>query len=187
MISRTGWISERMRGAFDLQIATTWKLKSSTHEKFPTHFFLSPAALRRGFLATVLGLTTCLVPTFSNAADGCTVLLCLAGNWSAIPACVPPVREALRDLMLGRGFPTCAMVGSDNSASMSWSNPATCPEMYSRYNPMTDRWEGCSYAGSIRIRVKGEDWSEVWWSVEGWTSTRYTPIAAPALGRADEG
>lgn len=46
-------------------------------------------------------------PASARAADGCTVLLCLAGNWRNISQCVPPVRQALRDLMLGRGFPVC--------------------------------------------------------------------------------
>jgi len=138
--------------------------------------------MRRSIAGLLLMLSALLSLSTSMAADGCTVLLCLAGNWSAIPACVPPVREVLRDLMLGRGFPTCAMAGAGNSASMSWANPATCPEMYSRYNPMTDRWEGCSYAGSFRVRVRGEDWSEIFWSVEGVTSTRYTPLAKEQLG-----
>jgi hypothetical protein len=42
----------------------------------------------------------------AHAADGCTVLLCLAApSWRAIDQCVPPVREVLRDLARGRPFP----------------------------------------------------------------------------------
>jgi hypothetical protein len=55
-------------------------------------------------------------------ADGCTVLLCLAGNWRNIHQCVPPVRRALRDLALGRSFPFCELASP--SDGLSFSPPA---------------------------------------------------------------
>ena len=46
-------------------------------------------------------LSTATVPAM--ALDGCLVLLCLAApSWRAIPQCVPPIRQLLRDLALGR-------------------------------------------------------------------------------------
>src|SRR5438105_11572056 len=139
--------------------------------------------MRRFIAGLLLMLSALLSPSTSMAADGCTVLLCLAGNWSAIPACVPPVREVLRDLMRGRPFPTCAMSGGPgNSASLSWASQANCPEMYSIYNAESGAWESCAYAGSFNVRVDGADWSTVWWSYGGDSSTRYTPIAKAQLG-----
>lgn len=53
----------------------------------------------------------------AHAVDGCLVLLCFAApNWRAIPACVPPIRQVLRDLARGKPFPTCVMAGAANSA-----------------------------------------------------------------------
>ena len=61
-----------------------------------------------------------LAPTSARAVDGCLVLLCFAApSWRAIPECVPPIREVLRDLARGRPFPTCAMAGAGNSARHS--------------------------------------------------------------------
>lgn len=60
-------------------------------------------------LSLALGLSSWSIPARAQgASDGCVVLLCLAGNWRNISTCVPPVRRALRDLMLGRSFPLCA-------------------------------------------------------------------------------
>ena len=53
-----------------------------------------------------------LLPRPAAAVDGCLVMLCFAApNWRAIPRCVPPIRQVLRDLARGKAFPTCAMAG----------------------------------------------------------------------------
>lgn len=141
------------------------------------------ARLRRVSLASALIASAMVMAApAAHAADGCKVLLCLAGNWSAIGECVPPVREVLRDLARGRPFPTCAMAGAGNSASLSWASEATCPPMYSNYNADSGRWESCTYAGSFNVRVEDADWSTVFWSWGGDTSTWYTPKAKSKLG-----
>jgi len=54
----------------------------------------------------------------ASAVDGCLVLLCLAApSWRAIPQCVPPITDVLRDLARGRPFPTCAMGSAGNAGS----------------------------------------------------------------------
>src|SRR6476646_9668382 len=75
-----------------------------------------------------------LLPVPARAVDGCLVLLCFAApSWSAIPQCVPPIQEVLRDLARGRPFPSCSMGGAGNSASHRWSSaPVYCPPQYAR-------------------------------------------------------
>jgi len=119
----------------------------------------------------------------SAQSNGCTVLLCLAGNWKNISQCVPPVRDALRDLARGRAFPTCAMSGGPaNSAAVTWMGPETCPPMYSYYDGDRGTWAGCNYAGAINVRVNGADWAQVFWNFGGDTSTLYSPDAKRQLG-----
>jgi hypothetical protein len=89
----------------------------------------------RGGLAALLcaGALAIAAPA-AQAVDGCLVLLCFAApSWRAIPQCVPPIRQVLRDLARGRAFPHCAMAGPANSASHQWSSaPANCPSQYTR-------------------------------------------------------
>ena len=66
----------------------------------------------------VLGLSLGLSGP-AHAVDGCKLLLCMAGNWKNISQCEPTVRQALRDVARGRGWPTCSMGG--NSASSNHS------------------------------------------------------------------
>lgn len=134
--------------------------------------------------------------TFSSAAfalDGCKVLLCLAGNWKGIAACVPPVREALRDMALGHAYPHCDMNqnGSPapdpnhlaaNRADSYPTNEETCPVMYSRYNPRNGWWQSCKYQGVISVVVQGAEWTRVFWDASGDTSTWYSPEARAQLG-----
>ena len=120
----------------------------------------------------------------ANAADGCKVLLCLAGNWSNISQCVPPVREVLRDVARGRPWPSCSMGGASNTA-LQWATEATCPPFYSYYDPDRGSWAGCRYDGMISVRVNGSPWSDLFWSTSGDpTSTRYYTQARTALGAA---
>lgn len=132
--------------------------------------------------------------TFSSSAfalDGCKVLLCLAGNWKGIAACVPPVREALRDMALGHAYPHCDMNQGPvsvpgqpeaNRADSYPTNAATCPVMYSTYNPRNGWWQSCKYQGVISVVVQGADWTRVYWDANGDTSTWYSPAAKAQLG-----
>lgn len=53
----------------------------------------------------------------AHAVDGCKLLLCMAGNWQNISQCTPTVRQALRDVARGRGWPTCSMGGNNASGN----------------------------------------------------------------------
>lgn len=118
----------------------------------------------------------------AHAVDGCKVLLCLAGNWSNISQCRPDVEQALRDVARGRGWPTCAMGGSSNTA-VQWANESNCPAFYSYYDPDNGSWSGCRYDGMISVRVNSAPWSDLFWSSGGGaTSTRYYDPARSALG-----
>jgi len=133
----------------------------------------------------------CLASTTSpvaHAVDGCTVLLCLAApSWRAIAECVPPIRQLLRDLALGRSFPSCAMSGAGNSASHGWSSvPNFCPKQYTR------AWDGpngtlysCDYDGAITVMVNGAIFSQTWWSGAGDSVTDFSDQAKAQLGSWD--
>lgn len=118
----------------------------------------------------------------ANAVDGCTVLLCLAGNWSKIQECVPPVTEALNDLAQGDAFPECEMSGPGNSAGNTYVTEPLCPLMYSEYDADKGSWVSCYYTGLIAVFIDGELWSEVFWNGRGETSTRYSATAKENLG-----
>lgn len=139
-------------------------------------------------VAALIACVTLLAPSSARAVDGCTVLLCLAApSWRAIPPCVPPVRELLRDLARGRAFPTCAMVGSGNDASHAWSSaPDFCPPQYTRVvdGPNGPRYL-CDYAGAVSVTVNGAPFARTWWSMEGDTVTDFSPAAKAQLGTWD--
>ena len=135
----------------------------------------------------VIGLAT-LTPAPSQALDGCTVLLCLAApSWRSIPECVPPIRQLLRDLALGRAFPTCAMSGAGNSASHAWSSaPDFCPPQYTRiYDGPNRPVYTCDYSGAISVTVDGEPFVRTWWSMDGDAVTEFSPAAKARLGTWD--
>lgn len=124
----------------------------------------------------------------ANAVDGCLVLLCLAApSWRAIPQCVPPIRQVLRDLARGRGFPHCAMSGPANSANHQWSSaPANCPPQYTRVVEMkSGTVYSCAYAGAVAVNIEGTAWSRTWWNIGGDTVTQYFPAARAQLGTWD--
>lgn len=118
----------------------------------------------------------------ASAADGCVVLLCLAGPWTQISQCVPPVNETLRDLALGKPFPACDMSGDGNKAGNTWTTESTCPEMYSIYGVKDGAWQRCMYPGLISVFIDGQLWSDMFWDRSGRTSTRYTDHARVQLG-----
>jgi hypothetical protein len=93
-----------------------------------------PNPMARGAVAAGVLALALAAAAPAQAADGCTVLLCLAApSWRAIDQCVPPVRAVLRDQARGRPFPTCAMAGAGNTASHAWSSaPGYCPPQYTR-------------------------------------------------------
>jgi hypothetical protein len=125
-----------------------------------------------------------LSPTLAHA-DGCKVLLCLAGNWRDISQCVPPVRKALRDVARGRGWPSCGMSGSGNGASHTWANaPSNCPPQYTvTVDAESGTRQVCTYSGVVRVNVNGRPWSTVWWNREGEdTVTEYSAEAKRQLG-----
>src|SRR5450631_1512720 len=79
---------------------------------------------RDAVLAVVVALTLSAAAPAARAVDGCVVLLCLAGNWSQIPQCVPPVQQLFTDMALGGSFPSCALASAP-------SIPATAPVLSS--------------------------------------------------------
>jgi len=130
----------------------------------------------------------------ARAVDGCTVLLCLAApSWSAIPQCVPPIRQLFRDLALGRSFPVCKMSDGGNrgagntGASNAWAQaPALCPPQYTH---LLDVDPGplyrCDYTGAVSVVINGALFARTWWNTDGQTVTEFTPAAKAQLGTWD--
>lgn len=143
---------------------------------------------RLGGIASLLAGLTVLAPSPAQAVDGCVVLLCLAApSWRAIPQCVPPIRQLLRDLARGKVFPTCAMSGGGNASSHAWASaPDFCPPQYTR------QWDGpngpsyiCDYTGAISVSVDGAPFARTWWSMSGDTVTDFSSPAKARLGSWD--
>lgn len=133
-------------------------------------------------LAASLGLTS-----RAHAVDGCKVLLCMAGNWRQIAPCEPTVRQALRDVARGRGWPQCGMSGNSDTASQ-YVAPVNCPEQYrTEHRDHNDRiGYSCPYSGVVLVAVDGQPWSRTWWSMAGDTVVEWLPAARLALaGRPD--
>ncbi len=130
----------------------------------------------------------------AHAVDGCTVLLCLAApKWSAIPQCVPPIRQLFHDLARGRSFPTCKMSNAGNSsngnttASNAWAQaPTLCPPQYTH---LLDIDPGpayrCDYTGAVSVVINGALFARTWWNTTGQTVTEFTPAAKAQLGTWD--
>ena len=141
-------------------------------------------------LTAALGVlvVTAAFSTPARAVDGCLVLLCFAApSWRAIPQCVPPIRQVLRDLARGRAFPTCAMSGPANSASHQWASaPTNCPAQYTRvFEGESGPIYSCDYTGTVAISIEGALWARTWWSMAGDTVTEFTPAAKAKLGTWD--
>lgn len=164
----------------------------------------------RAALVGAMTSTLLLASPAAQASDGCTVLLCLAGNWSDISECIAPVHRALRRLSLGLSLPHCefgssplpALPGSGSSDSEASSSPATshansrwaiddfCPPQY-RVVLDEERGESqwqCRYTGAIEVVINGQLWNRTWWDLSGNTVTEWTPLArsvAPQLATDD--
>lgn len=110
------------------------------------------------------------------AADGCKVVLCLAGNWRNISECRPDVEDALRDIARGRGWPTCGSVGTQRIAQNTRQN---CPPQY-----LTEI-EGhngipiyqCAYTGINTTTYQGRTFSQTYWNLRGDTVTQWSDEA----------
>ena len=140
------------------------------------------------FVAAMLLATGLALPRPAAAVDGCLVMLCFAApSWRAIPGCVPPIRKVLRDLALGRPFPTCAMAGAGNSARNDWANPSgNCPPQYTHlFFSDTGPIEYCDFTGVVSVSVNGTLFSRTWWNVDGGSVTEFTPAAKTQLGAWD--
>ena len=150
-------------------------------------------------------------PASARAADGCTVLLCLAGNWRNISQCVPPVRQALRDLMLGRGFPVCGFASApsysitlpassgaaaangvpaptapaSSQATLRWADGEFCPPQYRTIaEGESTSTSLCAFAGAIEVTIGGQLWNRTWWSMTGDSVTEWTSAARASMPQA---
>jgi hypothetical protein len=141
-----------------------------------------------GILGGVLATMALLAPTSARAVDGCLVLLCFAApSWRAIPQCVPPIQQVLRDLARGRPFPTCAMAGAGNTASHAWSSaPGYCPPQYTRvFEGENGPVYSCDYTGAVSVSIQGVPFARTWWRMGGDTVTEFSPAAKAQLGTWD--
>lgn len=144
---------------------------------------VNKCALRHVVLAGLTGLAA-----NAHAVDGCLVLLCFAApSWRAIPQCVPPIKQVLRDLARGRPFPTCAMAGAGNSASHAWASaPDRCPPQYTRADHgLNAPIYTCDYLGAVSVSIHGAPFARTWWSMAGDTVTEFSPAAKAQLGTWD--
>ena len=141
-----------------------------------------------------LAVLCALMPFRALAVDGCTVLLCLAApKWSAIPQCVPPIRQLLHDLARGRSFPTCRMSNASNtsngntSASNAWAQaPTPCPPQYTHLLDIDlGPAYSCDYTGAVSVIINGALFARTWWNTTGQTVTEFTPAAKAQLGTWD--
>lgn len=142
-----------------------------------------PHRLRPAAWALAAALVMAAPPVL--AVDGCLVLLCLAApSWSAIPQCVPPVTQVLRDLARGRPFPTCALSGAGNSGSHQWASaPGNCPPQYTYAMELENGAAySCGYTGVVSIQIDGAPWSRTWWTMGGGTVTDFSPAAKARMG-----
>jgi hypothetical protein len=118
----------------------------------------------------------------AQAVDGCKVLLCMAGNWQNISQCEPTVRQALRDVARGRGWPSCSM-GGNNATGNQYVAPEQCPEQY-RTSSVDWRDQiaySCPFSGVIHVAVEGRPWSRTWWSPSGDSVVEWLPAAKAAF------
>ena len=141
----------------------------------------------KALIAVCLAILTA-VATPARAVDGCKVLLCLAGPWQAIPACVSEVEQLFQDLWSGAPFPSCdfargvvfapgvpgaASVGTASADNMWLAQWQTAPDPYCPRQYVTSvsargrTIYGCGYARAVRLYVDGEPWSVTYWNLGG--------------------
>jgi hypothetical protein len=138
------------------------------------------------------------------AVEGCKVLLCLAGSWQSIPACVSEVEQLFQDLLIGEPFPSCSLasgaaytpavpnapVAGAAAANMWLAQRASapdpnCPPPYvTTFYAAGRTMYGCAYVGMIPLHVNGGLWSTTYWNMGGGSVTELSAYAhvAGALG-----
>ena len=151
------------------------------------HFTSASRSLVQLVVVASLGLGLGLgVHRPAHAVDGCKLLLCLAGNWQNIAQCVPTVRQALRDLVLGHAWPFCSMgggMGGSTASANQFVMPEQCPPQY-RTGWTAESGQtvyDCPFAGVIHVAVDGQPWSRTWWSMSGEVVVEWLPAARAAL------
>ena len=100
---------------------------------------------------------------------------------------MPPIREVLRDLARGKGFPTCSMSGPGNSANHKAARaPEFCPPQYTRrFDDETGPLFTCDYSGAVTVTVNGDVFSRTWWNRAGDSVTEFSEQAKTQLGTWD--
>lgn len=164
-------------------------------EPLRSHHKWMGAGLSRGLRFTLEGtlpgllLTGALLaPSAARAVDGCLILLCFAApDWRAVPQCVPPIRQVLRDLARGKAFPSCGMAGTGSTAQHAWAQaPGYCPPQYTRvYETRSGPIYRCDYHGAISVAIDGAPFARTWWNLAGETVTEFSPAAKTQLGSWD--
>jgi hypothetical protein len=142
------------------------------------------AALRSRLQLPALLCTVVLTLGLSSpaqAADGCNVLLCLAGNWKNISQCRPPVAEMMRDVARGRHFPGCDSGGNSAAANRAIA-ASECPLQYRTETMAEGTIEYlCPFSSVIDVAVEGRPWCRTWWSPSGDSVTEWLPAARAAF------
>lgn len=71
--------------------------------------------MRFKFASAALMASFVVIPFTPARADnfGCTVMLCMSGNWRSVHECVSPVRKALRKMARSGWRPSCGMASGD--------------------------------------------------------------------------
>ena len=123
----------------------------------------------------------------AHAVDGCKLLLCMAGNWQNVSQCAPTVRQALRDLVRGRVWPTCSM-GGNSASGNQFVAPEQCPEQY-RTSSIDEGGRvvsSCPFSGVIHVVVDAQPWSRTWWSPSGDSVVEWLPAAKVAFASSPD-
>lgn len=154
----------------------------------------TPGLLRRhritlaGGSASLVAALAMLAPAPARAVDGCLVLLCFAApSWRAVPQCVAPIVQVLRDLARGKVFPTCGMSGGGSGSSHAWASaPGNCPPQYTRvFETDNVPFYSCDYTGAVSVSVDGAPFTRTWWTMGGDTVTEFSATAKAQLGSWD--
>jgi hypothetical protein len=148
----------------------------------------TPTTRSHQFLILLALISTLAASASARAVDGCQVLLCFAApNWRAIPQCVPPITQVLHDLARGKPFPSCGMSGAGNSATHAWSEaPTFCPPQYTHaFATESGMSYYCDFVGAVSVTVNGQLFARTWWTMDGGSSTDFSPYAKAQFGSWD--
>lgn len=143
--------------------------------------------MKKTFVTFFLALAGLCGASSAFAVDGCEVMLCMAGNWRHISACVPPVTRAIRDAARGHSWPTCHMSSGGSAGSVAeTSNPttmATCPAMYREFEDGESgpRYIGCRYQGVVQVTKDGLPYTTMYWDAAGNSVTEFSAAAKADL------